>query len=92
MKALTIKQPWVHAMLREGKDIENRSWRRTFRGWIALHASAQPRRDAAFPRGHRIPDLHTLDYSTMNEATAPKLAGLNVVKKSLPPQGFSGNP
>jgi hypothetical protein len=51
MKALSIKQPWVHAILHEGKDIENRSWRRDFRGWLALHAAAQPRRNAVFPRG-----------------------------------------
>jgi hypothetical protein len=57
MKALTIKQPWVHAILHEGKDIENRSWQRDFRGWLALHASAQPDRYARFPRGHRLPDL-----------------------------------
>ena len=36
MKALSIKQPWVHAILREGKDVENRSWQRSFRGWLAL--------------------------------------------------------
>src|SRR5215204_6057920 len=65
MKALTIKQPWVHAIFREGKDIENRSWQRTFRGWLALHASAQPRRGAVFPRGIRVPDLDTLDYSAI---------------------------
>ena len=65
MKALTIKQPWVHAILREGKDIENRSWQRSFRGWLAIHASAQPRRDAVFPRGIRVPDLDTLDYSAI---------------------------
>jgi len=65
MKALTIKQPLVHAILREGKDIENRSWQRSFRGWLAIHASAQARRDAGFPRGHRIPDLDTLDYSAI---------------------------
>ena len=65
MKALTIKQPWVHAILREGKDIENRSWQRTFRGWIAIHSSAQPQRDARFPRGSHIPDLDTLNYSAI---------------------------
>jgi len=65
MKALTIKQPWIHAILRDGKDIENRSWQRSFRGWLALHASAQPRRDAVFPRGIRVPDLSTLDYSAI---------------------------
>jgi len=26
MKALSIKQPWVYAILNEGKDIENRSF------------------------------------------------------------------
>jgi len=60
MKALTIKQPWVHAILHEGKDIENRSWQRNFRGWFALHASAQPDHYARFPRGHRVPDLDSL--------------------------------
>jgi hypothetical protein len=35
LKALSIQQPWVHAILREGKDIENRSWQRDFRDWIA---------------------------------------------------------
>jgi hypothetical protein len=65
MKALTIKQPWVHAILREGKDIENRSWQRNFRGWLAIHASGQPRRGARFPRGHRVPDLDTVDFSAI---------------------------
>lgn len=65
MKALSIKQPWVYAILREGKNIENRSWHRTFRGWLALHASAQPQGDAVFPRGIRVPDLATLDYSAI---------------------------
>ena len=65
MKALSIKQPWVHAILWAGKDIENRSWQRTFRGWVALHASAQPRRNALFPRGVRVPDLDALYYSAI---------------------------
>jgi hypothetical protein len=65
MKALTIKQPWIYAILREGKDIENRSWQRSFRGWVALHASATPQRIAHFPRSLRIPDLRTLDYSAI---------------------------
>jgi hypothetical protein len=65
MKALTIRQPWVHAILQEGKDIENRSWQRDFRGWLAIHASGQPRRGAEFPRGIPVPDLDTLDYSAI---------------------------
>jgi hypothetical protein len=65
MRALSIKQPWVHAILYEGKDIENRSWQCKFRGWIALHASAKPSPDYEFPRGHRCPDLSELDYSAI---------------------------
>jgi hypothetical protein len=65
MNAMTIKQPWVHAILHEGKDIENRSWQRTFRGWMAIHASGQPKRDTVFPGRLRVPDLASLDYSAI---------------------------
>jgi hypothetical protein len=65
MKAISIKQPWVHAILREGKNIENRTWQRSFRGWVAIHASATPRQGAWFPRGSTVPDLKTLDYSAI---------------------------
>jgi len=65
MKAMSIKQPWVHAILREGQDIENRTWRRSFRGWLAIHASGKPQAGRKFPRGLKIPDLKTLDYSAI---------------------------
>lgn len=65
MKAITIRQPWVHAILHEGKNIENRSWQRSYRGWIALHAAAKPSRDVRFPRGHRIPDIDALPCSAV---------------------------
>lgn len=65
MKAMSIKQPWVHAILCEGKDIENRSWQRSDRGWIAIHASQSPRTGDRLPRGHETPDLKTLDYSAI---------------------------
>jgi hypothetical protein len=65
LKALSIQQPWVHAILREGKDIENRSWQRDFRDWIALHASGKPRLGGEFPPGIKCPDLDTLDYSAI---------------------------
>jgi hypothetical protein len=65
LKALSIQQPWVHAILREGKDIENRSWQRDFRGWVALHAWNEPQKESEFPRGIKCPDLDTLDYSAI---------------------------
>jgi hypothetical protein len=65
MKAPSIKQPWVHAILHEGKDIENRTWRSRHRGWIAIHASQSPRVGARLPSGHKTPDFKTLDYSAI---------------------------
>jgi hypothetical protein len=45
MKALSIRQPWAHALLHCGKDIENRSWQPRnpglrFRGPFLIHASS----------------------------------------------------
>jgi len=36
--ALSVRQPWPWAMQHAGKDIENRDWRTTRRGRIAVHA------------------------------------------------------
>ncbi len=41
MKALTIKQPWASLIIRGGKDIENRDWRASHRGIVAIHSSAK---------------------------------------------------
>lgn len=37
--ALSIRQPWCHAILHYGKTIENRRWATRYRGPIFLHAS-----------------------------------------------------
>jgi hypothetical protein len=67
MKALSIKQPWVYAILHEGKDVENRTWTSKHRGWIALHASGKPMpaTDDDFPGRLRCPDLKSLVYSAI---------------------------
>jgi hypothetical protein len=44
-KALTIRQPWAHAVVHLGKDVENRSWRANYKGLVLIHASARPERD-----------------------------------------------
>ncbi len=38
-KALSIRQPWCHRILHEGKDVENRDWPTNFRGEVLIHAS-----------------------------------------------------
>ena len=39
IRGLSIKQPWAYAIIHLGKDIENRTWRMNYRGWLAIHAS-----------------------------------------------------
>ncbi|EGF93071.1 hypothetical protein ABI_15110 [Asticcacaulis biprosthecium C19] len=36
---MSIRQPWLHAIINHGKTIENRSWPTKIRGRICLHAS-----------------------------------------------------
>jgi hypothetical protein len=47
VKALSLRQPWAHAVLHLGKGIENRRWNTSYRGPILIHASAgiAPRSD-----------------------------------------------
>ena len=40
MRALSIRQPWAHAVVHCGKDIENRCWTTAYRGQLAIHAGA----------------------------------------------------
>jgi hypothetical protein len=47
MKALTIRQPWAHAIMHLGKDVENRVWRTHYRGPLLIHAAAHHER---YPR------------------------------------------
>jgi hypothetical protein len=50
IQALSVRQPWTHAILHGGKNIENRSWPTQLRGTIALHAgrSMEPEEITAF--------------------------------------------
>ena len=45
MKALSIRQPWVYAILHLGKRVENRTWYTPFRGTFAIHAAKKWGRD-----------------------------------------------
>lgn len=39
MKAISIHQPWAHAILHLGKCVENRTWPTRHRGPLLIHAS-----------------------------------------------------
>jgi len=65
MKALSVKQPWAHAIVRGWKDVENRSRRTKHRGWLVIHASGSPNRQARYPRRWKTPDVDTLPTSAI---------------------------
>jgi hypothetical protein len=43
--ALSVRQPWASLIIRGGKDIENRDWRTSVRGRVAIHSSARMTRE-----------------------------------------------
>lgn len=40
MKALSLTQPWATLVAIGAKQVETRSWRTHYRGWMAIHAAA----------------------------------------------------
>jgi len=57
MKTLSIRQPWASLIAHGFKDIENRTWRTTFRGPFLLHASQNLAND---PRAEILAARHGL--------------------------------
>ena len=56
MKAISIRQPWCHHILYDGKDVENRSWPTKFRGKVLIHASKGfDREDRDLVQKHEMP-------------------------------------
>jgi hypothetical protein len=62
VKAITILQPWVHAVFHCGKTVENRSWVTEHRGLLLIHAGKSRRfaRLTAYPDGTAVPPFDSL--------------------------------
>jgi hypothetical protein len=41
---LSVRQPWAWALVNGHKDVENRTWRTTLRGFVAIHAGRRTER------------------------------------------------
>jgi hypothetical protein len=74
VKALSIRQPWAHRILFEGKDIENRTWPTRYRGLVLIHAGkgvdADDREDVthSMPRGGIVGAAEIVDCVTRSES------------------------
>jgi len=53
LRALSIRQPWAWAVAAGHKCVENRTWRVSYRGPLAIHASRMVETQA-FPRCERL--------------------------------------
>jgi ASCH domain-containing protein len=66
MKAISIRQPWAHFIVKGYKDIENRTWKTNYRGPILIHAGVNVETDHEFvatlckQEGIPAPDLKKL--------------------------------
>lgn len=69
-KAISIRQPWAHRILFDGKDVENRQWRTHYRGLVLIHAAkgvdADDRADVTpdMPRGGIVGMVTIVDCVT----------------------------
>jgi ASCH domain len=67
VKALTIRQPWASLIMAGIKDVEDRSWRTTYRGRLIVHAG-------------RIDRLPMLEHGHLLAAQPPAGAVIGTVE------------
>lgn len=63
--ALSIRQPWAYAILKLGKDIENRTWTTQYRGRFYIHAGMRLDKegyDFLIKTGFELPPSDQLNY------------------------------
>jgi len=58
-RCISVRQPWAHAIIHLGKDVENRPWRTHRRGRILIQASLKVERDEAGSLGLDPDELPT---------------------------------
>lgn len=75
--ALSIRQPWAHAIVNGWKDIENRSWETRIRGLVCIHASALNKRSFTEDRDAYLEVLH--DYAYRNSAPPHEMTDMDTV-------------
>ncbi len=81
MKALTVKQPWAGLIIAGGKDIENRTWRTSYRGRVLIHAAKTPVPYAEIRDCYPLPVARTaLLYNSSNRALYPTSAIIGSVE------------
>jgi len=83
VKALSVRQPWAHAIFYMGKDVENRSCNYRYRGPIFVHAGKTYDRDGAIylqERGVKVPSRR--DF--LHDGTLGRIIGIVTISDCVP--------
>jgi len=78
-KALTIRQPWAHAVIHGGKIIENRSWSTKFRGPVAIHAGRASEEGPFFDFVRDRSLIETIGFTREETPDLPRGAVVGIV-------------
>jgi hypothetical protein len=63
IKILTVRQPWATALVAGWKDVENRSWRTNYLGWILIHSARSV--DSQVPTRYQLGDPSVLPLGSV---------------------------
>lgn len=85
MKALSLTQPWAHAVVHLGKRIENRNWRGcSYRGPILIHAAKSVGARMAFDEAvEKILDVVKPTAGTERLALLQPFAEMHVIARGI---------
>jgi hypothetical protein len=70
LKALSVRQPWAHAIIHLGKDIENRTWPTSYRGPVLIHASKSMTRGELMDFQDTVASIKGVNEAACNMTTA----------------------
>lgn len=73
--ALSVQQPWAWLIVHGHKDVENRTWKRDFKGRIAVHAGLKMDIDAM---RDLIRGIHPVTGEALHPALADSIAHADV--------------
>lgn len=62
MLCLSLREPWVTAIFKLGKNVENRTWRTNFRGQLGIHVSSTIDTEQMMRLGLKRADLFPLGH------------------------------
>ena len=76
IKALSIKQPWAHLIAQGYKDIENRTWSTSYRGWFYVHTGQEPDRERYERAAYILEKVHNEQLPPLEEMRTGGIVGM----------------